>query len=130
VDTAKIHEKELTRKLLRAPALLQVVDDGFGELVGGGVASEILCLDFAGLQHVLNGTVDLLAVVEQVDVAQHFRGAEQHGSWISDVLADGLGEGVTCSLEEITRNDFRVEAKLAQYSQVRRRRARASRKHR
>jgi hypothetical protein len=68
--------------------------------------------------------------VEQVDVAQHFRGAEQHGSWVGDVLADSLGEGVTSSLEETSRNDFRVEAKLAQYSQARRRRARTSRKHR
>lgn len=96
--------KKKTCGSLRVTNLLQVVDDGFRELVGGGVASEILCLDFAGLQHVLNGTVDLLAVVKQVDVAQHFRGAEQHGSWIGDVLADGFGEGVTCSLERQENN--------------------------
>lgn len=48
------------------------MDDGAGELVGGGVATQVLGADLAGLQDVVNGTVDLLAVMRQIDVAQHF----------------------------------------------------------
>lgn len=51
--------------------LLQVMNDGSGELVSGSVAAEILCADLASLQDVVNGIVDLSAVVEQVDVTQH-----------------------------------------------------------
>lgn len=79
--------------------LLKVVDDSSGELVSGGIAAEILGADLAGLQDVVNGTVDLLAVVSQVDVTQHLRGTQEHGSWIGNVLADGFGESVTRTLK-------------------------------
>lgn len=68
-------------------SLLNVVDDGSGELVGGCVASEILCADFPIFQHIVNGLIDLMTVVKQVDVAQHLGSAEKHGRWVGDVLA-------------------------------------------
>lgn len=76
------------------------MDDGACELVGGGIAAEILGADLAGLQYKVYGIVDLLAVVKQVDVTQHLRRAQKHGCWIGDVLADTFGEGVTRSLME------------------------------
>ena len=75
-----IHNKrkeKLTRLLLCAVrALFQAVDDSSCEFVSGCVTTEILCLDLAGFQNILNGTVNLFAVVKQVDVTQHFRGAK------------------------------------------------------
>jgi hypothetical protein len=76
------------------------VDDGSGELVGGGIAAEILCSDLASLQDVVNGIVDLRTVLKQVDVTQHLRGAQQHGTGISDVLADTFSECVTRTLKK------------------------------
>lgn len=78
--------------------LLQVVDNGACELIGGGVAAEILSSNLAGLQNKVNGIVNLLAVVKQVDVTQHLRCAQEHGTWIGDVLADTFSESVTRSL--------------------------------
>lgn len=77
------------------------MDDGPGELVGRCVAAEILRADLSGLQHVVNGIVDLLAVVKQVDVTQHLRGAEKHRARVGDVLADSFGERVARSLKKV-----------------------------
>lgn len=85
------------------------MDDGAGELVGGGVATQVLGADLAGLQDIVDGTVDLLAVVRQIDVAQHFRCAEQHGRWVGNVLADSLREGVTCTLKMVFMRKCFVE---------------------
>jgi hypothetical protein len=76
------------------------VDDSSGEFIGCRVSAKILCLDLSGFQHVVNGIVDLRAVVCQVNVTQHFRCTEEHGSWISNVLANGFSESVTRSLEK------------------------------
>lgn len=75
------------------------MDDGTGELVGGGVSAQIFGADLAGLQDVVNGTVDLQAVVLQINVTKHLRGAQEHRRWIGDVLTDSFGESVTCTLE-------------------------------
>lgn len=84
---------------------LQAVDDSAGELVGGGVAAQVLGANLAGLQDVVDGAVDLLAVMRQIDVAQHFRCAQEHSRWVGDVLADSFGEGVTCTLKmQLLRN--------------------------
>lgn len=48
--------------------VLQVVDNGACELVGRCIAVEILCADFAGFQHLVDGSIDLLTVTSQVDV--------------------------------------------------------------
>lgn len=92
LDIAKIHnnDKKIHRSIdsvFRFSHLLQAVNDGSCEFIGCCVATKILCLGLAGFQHMVNGTVDLLAVVSQVDVAQHFRGAKQHCSWVGNVLA-------------------------------------------
>lgn len=80
------------------------MDDGSCELVGGGITAQILGADLSSLQDVVNGTVNLLAVVGQVDMTQHLRGTQKHGSWIGDILADSSCEGVTRSLKSSNRN--------------------------
>lgn len=104
------------------------MDDGACELIGGGVAAEILCSDFAGFQYKVNGIVDLLAVVKQVDVTQHLRCAQKHGTWIGDVLADTFGESVTRSLirnisinNYATLDDFRLSPARKRLAQPSRR---------
>lgn len=77
------------------------MNNSAGELVGCGVATQVLGADLAGLQDVVNGTVDLLAVMRQIDVAQHFRCAQEHSRRVGDVLADSLGESVACTLKYI-----------------------------
>lgn len=42
--------------------LLQVVDDGFGEIVGSWLPAEILGADFTSLKYVLHGLENHLAV--------------------------------------------------------------------
>jgi hypothetical protein len=70
--------------------LFQAVNDSSCEFIGCCVSSDVLCLDLSCFQDIVNGIVDLLTVVIQVDVAQHFRGAKQHCSWIGDILADSF----------------------------------------
>lgn len=53
--------------------LLKIVNDSSSELVGRCIAAQILCADFASLQHAVNRIIDKLTVVQQVDVTQHFR---------------------------------------------------------
>lgn len=79
------------------------MDDGGGKLVGGGLAAQILGADLAGLEHVLHGLEDHLAVVQQVDVAQHLGRAEQDRARVGDVLADALGERVARALRKRKR---------------------------
>lgn len=49
--------------------LLQIVDDGDGELVGGVVSAQILGADLASLQYTIDSIDDHIAIMMQVDVS-------------------------------------------------------------
>lgn len=84
-------------------ALLQVVDDGIGEFGGRILAAQILGTNLARLQHSHHRSGDQIAVALQIHVAQQLGAAQQHCRGIGEILADGLGEGVSRTLWALFR---------------------------
>ena len=74
--------------------LMDVVDDGSGELLGGGVSSQIPGLGLSVGQHLKDGVLNLDGVIVQAHVLEHLDRAEQHGGRVGRVFADGRVEGV------------------------------------
>ena len=87
--------------------LVQVGDDGLREVGGARVAAQISGLNLAILDHLLNGALNSLRLVAQVDVLQHSGRTQQHGRWIRDVLADRLTVGMPGALYGGQRNGDR-----------------------
>lgn len=80
---------------------MQVRNNGEGELVGRGLATQVLSTHLSLRQHRVHRIHDLVTVIVQVHVTQHFGGTEQHRGRIGHVLADGLRERVTCTLQRL-----------------------------
>lgn len=78
--------------------LLKIVDDGIRHFSGRILTAQILGANLAGLQHSHNGGGDQIAVALQIDVTQQLGAAQQHCRGISEILADGFGEGVSRTL--------------------------------
>lgn len=82
-------------------ALVQIGNNGARVVLRGRLSTQILGANFAILEHLVDRILDKLAVGWQIDVTQQFSTAQQHGRWVGNILAHGLGEGVTCSLNKI-----------------------------
>jgi len=75
--------------------MLEILNDGFCELFGGGVAPQVLGLHLSGLKHLVYALPHHLPVEVKAGVVQQISCAKQQGGGVCHVLADGFAEGVT-----------------------------------
>lgn len=80
--------------------LVDVADDRLGELLGGGLASQVLRSHFTIGEHPCYGIRYQFAVCRQIYVTQHLGATEKHRCRISDILADSLAECMSGSLQK------------------------------
>jgi hypothetical protein len=70
----------------------QILNNGRGELPGGGVTSQVLGLHLAIPQHLRHCIPDPVPVLVQTGMLQHVGRREQHGGGVGNILACPLAE--------------------------------------